>query len=308
MLRPVDLEHLRTFARVVRLGSLTKAALSLGLPKSTVSRRLAELERQLETQLVQRTTRRLAVTEAGYRLFEHAEHHILELEAVARTIADHSGELRGTLRVTTPAGMTSVSMVPLVQSFLDLHPQVKIVILATNRRVDLVAEGVDLAVRAGPLPASSLIARKLSASEFRLYASEAYLARRGTPKRVSDLLQHECLVFSEDQPHQKWQLRSVNPPHKRQELRVTGHFAVTDFAAVTRACVAGMGIALLPNQGVHAESPTSELRRVLPQWRGPDAVLHAVYPAANQISPTLRAFVDHITAHSALLFAPTVSA
>jgi len=155
----------------VRFGSLTRAATSLGLPKSTVSRRLAELEAQLGVRLVQRTTRRLSVTEAGYRLFEQVEQHILELEAATRAIADHDGELRGTLRITTPADMARVNMVPIVQSFLDKHPQVKIVVMATNRKVDLVAESVNLALRAEPLDPSSLIARKLAAGEFQLFAS-----------------------------------------------------------------------------------------------------------------------------------------
>lgn len=299
----MDLEHLRTFAKVVRLGNLTKAAANLGLPKSTVSRRLAELERQLGVRLVQRSTRRVSVTEAGYRLFEQAEHHILELEAATRAIADHGGELRGTLRVTAPADMTRINMVPIVQSFLVAHPHVKVVVLATNRRVDLVAEGVDLALRAGPLQPSSLVAKRLVAGEFRLFASDDYLARRGEPQHVNDLLNHECLAFSEDQPEQKWLLRSATQPNKRAELRVTGHFAATDYEALTRACSAGMGIALLPNQVTNRDSPDFGLRRILPDWRGPDSILHAVYPASQQVSPTLKAFIGHVSRELANVFA-----
>lgn len=308
----MDLEHLRSFTKVVRFGSLTKAATSLGVPKSTVSRRLADLESQLGVRLVQRTTRRLSVTEAGYRLFEQAEQHILELEAATRAIADYDGELRGTLRVTTPADMGRINMVPIVQSFLVRHPQVRIVVLATNRRVDLVAEGVDLALRAGPLAPSTLIARRLAAGEFQLFASEEYLERRGTPAHVNDLLSHECLVFSEDQPHQKWQLRS-NPSGagglstsgasaKSVTLQVSGRFAATDFEALTRACVHGMGIALLPSQVANKGASDTGLRRVLPTWRGPDSILHAVYPATAQVSPTLKAFVDHAAIEVAQLF------
>lgn len=303
----MDLEHLRTFAKVVRFGSLTKAASSLGLPKSTVSRRLADLEAQLGIRLVQRTTRRLSVTEAGYRLFEQAEHHILELEAATRAIADYDGELRGTLRVTTPADMGRVNMAPIVQSFLAKHPQVRIVVLATNRRVDLVAEGVDLALRAGPLAPSSLIARRLAAGEFQLFASEDYLERCGTPAHVNELLTHECLTFSEDQPHQNWQLRcgashASGAGAKSLNLRVSGRFAATDYEALTRACVLGMGIALLPSQVAGKGSPDATLRRVLPEWRGPDSILHAVYPATAQVSPTLKAFIEHVAVEVASVF------
>jgi DNA-binding transcriptional LysR family regulator len=303
----MDLEHLRTFAKVVRFGSLTKAANALGLPKSTVSRRLAELETQLGVRLVQRTTRRLSVTEAGYRLFEQAEQHILELEAATRAIADYDGELRGTLRVTTPADMGRINMVPIVQSFLAKHPHVRIVVLATNRRVDLVAEGVDLALRAGPLTPSSLIARRLAAGEFQLFASDEYLERCGTPTQVNELLTHECLVFSEDQPHQKWQLRcsasaATGASAKSLSLRVSGRFAATDYEALTRACAQGMGVALLPSQVASKGAPDSRLRRVLPEWRGPDSILHAVYPATAQVSPTLKAFVDHVAVEVGQVF------
>jgi DNA-binding transcriptional LysR family regulator len=299
----MDLEHLRAFVKVVRLGSLTKAAAAMGVPKSTVSRRLAELEQQLGTSLVQRTTRRLSVTDAGYRLFEQTEPHLLELEAAARGISDGNGELGGTLRLTTPANLTSISLIPLIQDFMVLHPKVKIVVLATNRRVDLVAEGVDIALRAGTLQPSSLIARRLMGGECRLFASETYLRKRGTPKQLSDLAHHDCLAFSEDQPQEKWVLHSVAKPHKTQEVVVQARFATTDYTALTRACALDMGIALLPNQVLSREGHTPGLRRVLPQWKGKDSVFHVVYPAARQVSPAVRAFVDYVVEAVPRLFA-----
>jgi DNA-binding transcriptional LysR family regulator len=298
----MDLEHLRAFAKVVRLGSLTKAATSLGVPTSTVSRRLADLENQLGTRLVQRTTRRLSATDAGYRLFQQAEPHLLELEAAARSLTTDAGELGGTLRITTPANFTSLSLMPVIQDFMTNHPKVKIVVLATNRRVDLVAEGVDIALRAGPLEPSSLIARRVFVGEFRLFASDEYLRKRGAPKHVADLLTHDCLAFSEDQPSEKWKLRSVTRPSKVHEVTIQARFAATDFSALTRACMLGMGIALLPNQVQGYEGPTPTLRRVLPQWCGQESVLHVVYPAARHMSPTVRAFVDHIVANVPKLF------
>lgn len=291
----MDLEHLRAFAKVVRLGSLTKAAQSLKVPKSTVSRRLAELEAQLDTRLVQRTTRRLSVTESGYRLFQQTEHHLLELEAATRNITTESGELKGTLRITTPADLTSMSLLPVFQDFMNEHPRVNVVVLSTNRRVDLVAEGVDVALRAGKLQPSSLIARRLVVGEFQLFASEDYIRRRGAPKRVEDLANHDCLVFSEDRPQGKWRLFSVTRPSKVHDLTVDARFATTDFGALSRACALGMGIALLPNQVSLIEDANPNLRRVLPDWRGADSVFHVVYPAARQMSPIVRAFVDHVT-------------
>lgn len=291
----MDLEHLRAFAKVVRLGSLTKAAQSLKVPKSTVSRRLADLESELGTRLIQRTTRRLSVTESGYLLFQQTEPHLLELEAAARSITTESGELKGTLRITTPADLTSISLLPVFRDFMNEHPRVNVVVMATNRRVDLVAEGVDVALRAGKLQPSTLIARRLVVGEFRLFASEDYIRRRGAPKRVEDLPNHDCLAFSEDRPQGKWRLLSVARPTKVHELTVEARFATTDFGSLSRACAVGMGIALLPNQVSLIEDENSTLRRVLPDWRGQDSVFHVVYPAARQVSPIVRAFVDHVT-------------
>jgi DNA-binding transcriptional LysR family regulator len=298
----MDLEQLRAFAKIVRLGSVTKAAISLGLPKSTISRRLSELESHLGTRLVQRTTRRLSVTDAGYRLFQQAEPHILELEAAARSMTTESGELAGTLRITTPANLAELNLVPIIHDFMEQHPQVKIVALATNRKVDLVAEGVDVALRAGTLQSSTLVARRLVAGEFRLFASEEYLERKGTPKTVHELLTHDCLAFSEDQPLQKWRLHSVVQPEKVQEITVQARFASTEYAALRRACALGMGIALMPNE-VRDKGTAHNLKRVLPQWRGQESVLHVVYPASRHVSPTVRAFVDHVVKVVPKLFA-----
>lgn len=298
----MDLEHLRTFAKVVRLGTLTKAAANLGVPKSTVSRRLADLEAQLGTRLVQRTTRRLSVTDSGYRLFQQTEPHLLELEAAARSVTAENGELQGVLRVTTPGNLVSDSLMPLMHEFMLAHPKVKLVVMATNRRVDLVAEGVDVALRAGILQPSSLIARRLTAGTFHLFASEDYLTKRGAPKTVNDLLSHDCLAFSEDQPQQKWLLRSVIDPNKTKEVTVRGRFATAEFSALARACTLGMGIALLPSHVPNREAPPG-LRRVLPRWQGHEAVLHVVYPAARHVSPVVRAFVDHVVNTMPKLFA-----
>jgi LysR family transcriptional regulator AphB len=261
-----------------------------------------ELELNLKTPLVQRSTRRLSVTEAGARLFAHAESHVAELEAAARSVSSCGPEVCGTLRVTTPNDTPGFSFVAIVHSFLVKYPQVNLVLITTNRRVDLVAEGVDVALRGGPLPSSALVARRLAVSEFQLFASDDYLERRGTPQSVDDLSKHDCLVFSEDVPKKKWQLRSSRLPSKSQDVLVSGRCAISDLGALARACAAGMGIALLPTELVAGES-LSHLRRVLPDWRGPDSVIHAVYPPSKQVSPLLKAFIDHLAAEFARPFA-----
>lgn len=292
----MDLEHLRTFASVVRFGSLTRAGASLGLPKSTVSRHLSELEQQTSTQLITRTTRRLSVTDAGRRLFLQIEGPITELEQASRTIRDLSGEPRGLLRLTAPADVEVLSIVPMLESFLLKYPEVKLVANLTNRKVDLIAEGYELALRAGPLPPSGLIAKKLFGGEFHLFAKAEYLEKHGTPKSASDLASHQCLVFSDDRPQGKWVLWSNHQPSKRYEVSVSGRLALTEMGALARACAAGLGIALLPSQATRTFLPEQGVVRVLPKLRGPDSLLYAVYPPTQQVSPTLRALLNHLSA------------
>ncbi len=288
----VNLDNVRIFMHVADSGSVTAAARRLGVPKSTVSRRLSELETAVGARLVHRTTRSLALTSAGKRYYEQIAGPVKELETALRSLHSLDASPRGTLRITTPTDLAISAMLPMMESFLSTYPEVQLVIVPTSRRVDLIAEGIDLALRGGPLPESTLVARRLLKGHFELLASSEYLARRGTPQTPEDIEQHDCLIFSADAPVQTWHLISVE-----REVTVTarGRLAMNDFGSLTRACVGGAGIALLPRTWPLAVGAPEGLVRVLPGWHGATAELHAVFPSRQQLSPTVRAFIDHAT-------------
>ncbi|MEN9578565.1 MAG: hypothetical protein RJA70_1574, partial [Pseudomonadota bacterium] len=185
---------MRIFTKVVEAGSFTRAAKLLSLPKSTVSRRVAELEQALGARLIQRTTRSLTLTQAGELYFSHTVRAVEELQLAKLALEEMQNEPRGTLRLTTPGDMSG--MIPrLIGAFQRAYPHVSVVIFATGRRVDLVAEGYDLAIRAGRLPDSTLVSKKLFDSALCLCASPSYLDRHGTPATIADLKSHNFLCF-----------------------------------------------------------------------------------------------------------------
>src|SRR4051812_4792683 len=190
----LDLNHVNTFVRVVDAGSFTAAARTLGLPKSSVSRRVSALEGVLRVRLLQRSTRKLVLTEAGRLYFERARAALGGLADASAAVVDMSQEIAGPIRFTASGDKTGL-IAGLLSEFLARYPNVQIEVVLTPRRVDLVTEGFDLALRAGPLVDSSLVVRRLGRSDHALFASRAYLRAAGTPKRVRDLAEHRFVLF-----------------------------------------------------------------------------------------------------------------
>src|SRR5690606_4946163 len=194
-LGPMDLDRLAALVWVVDLGSFTKAAERLGIPKSTVSRRIASLEDDLGIRLLHRSTRKVTPTEAGRALYARASRAIAELEDAIRAVEDLGDVPRGELRVTAPVDFGVAVLAELSKEFLETYPEVSLTLELTNRMVDLVGEGFDAALRFGTLADSSLVARKLTSSKLGFYASPEYLERAGTPTTLDDLERHELMVF-----------------------------------------------------------------------------------------------------------------
>jgi DNA-binding transcriptional LysR family regulator len=202
----IDLNQVATFVKVVESGSFTAAAAALGLPKSSVSRGVGRLEDSLGVRLLQRTTRKLHLTEAGRGYFQQARVALGGLHEANAVVADLGQEPHGTVRITTPADSGDGLFANLIAGFVALHPRIRVEVSLTGRRVDLVAEGFDLAVRAGPLDDSSLVARRVAATDLRLYAAPSYLERRGRPRRLADLAAHDCLALRTSQGLFPWRL------------------------------------------------------------------------------------------------------
>jgi DNA-binding transcriptional LysR family regulator len=265
--RTIDLNAVAVFASVVRAGSFTRAAAQLGQPKSAVSRKVARLERSLGVRLLQRTTRRLHLSDAGARYYGQASKALEGLSDAARTLSSLQEQPQGTVRLTAPADFIPQTFAKLLDDFARKHPKVCIEIEFTSRVVDLVAEGFDLALRGtDTLRDSSLISRRIAITPLWLVASPAYLKRRGTPKNPADLARHDCILFRPQAGANRWKLSG---PRGEQTLEVRGAFGVDDMGFARELACRGSGIALIPSPTIADDLLRGRLSRVLPEHRGP---------------------------------------
>lgn len=289
----MDLNQVRVFVQVVEAGSFTAAGKRLGMPKSTVSARVSQLEEHLGVRLLQRTTRSLGLTDAGAAFFERCARVVADLDEAERSMTDLAAAPRGTLRITAPIELSTSFLGALLAGFSARFPEVSIELVVSDRVVDLVDEGFDLAIRAGRLKEFSLIARRLSGIHTRLFASDAYLERHGVPRTPRQLERHACLRFTGFPDPDHWTLQDRRG--KEVTVRVAGPLSANSLHAVRDAAAHGLGIALLP-LFLSYRQPDAGLTRVLPAWSGGESPLHAVYPSSRYLSPKVRAFLDYLTA------------
>jgi len=272
----MDLNRVAVFAHVVEHGGFTAAARVLRLPKSSVSRAVALLEEELGVRLLQRSTRRVKMTEAGTAFYERASRGLAGVADAAAAVADMQGGVRGLVRITAPADLGIWLLEPLLSRFVKEHPGVQMEAVLTNRVVDIVEEGLDLAIRAGALRDTALIARKLTPVAAALFASPEYLARRGVPARVADLAHHDCVLFRPTRAQATWTLTG---PEGDETIEVSGPIGADDFAFVRSAVISGLGIGLLPTFLCAGDA----LTRVLPAHALLGPGLHLVYPSARYL-------------------------
>lgn len=284
----MDFNESAVFVKVVQAGSFSAAAKQLGLPTSTVSTRVARLEKRLGLTLLQRTTRRLSLTEAGALYFQHAETglgHMLEAEAAVTAAA---GEAKGLLRVTAPADLGDAIYAGLISEIRCAHPQLNLELILTDRYVDLVAEGVDVAIRVGELRDSTLVARRVGIACWASFASPDYLRSAPVLNKPQDLRQHHCLQFTA-MGKDAWTLSngqgSVTVP-------LAGQVIANHVGVIQSLALAGAGIALLPTYLHRAEAAAGKLVRVMPEWHARADPVHLVYPRQRFVPPKLRVFVE----------------
>lgn len=275
----MDLNRVSAFVRVVVDGSFTAAAKSLGLPKSSISRSVAQLEQDLGVRLLHRTTRQLNLTDAGSAFYERVSRALGDIDEATSAASDNQAEMTGPVRITAPVDLGVWALAPIVARFVRRHPRIRVEVSLSGRVVDLVAEGFDLAVRAGPLRDSSLIARRVGALQSVVYATPKYLARRGEPKTVEDLAKHACVLFRAQNGTSRWELARADGTTR--SVDVTGPVATDDMSFVRKAVLAGSGIGILPSFLCERAVETGLLVRVLPEWALNGAVLHIAYPSAR---------------------------
>lgn len=288
----MDLNELLIFVRVVQVGSIRGAAALLGTPKSTVSRKLIELEERLESRLLQRTTRKLGLTDAGRIYYDHGVRIVSEIENAERAVASQHEAPRGLLRVTAPLNLAIIAS--MISAYLARYPEVRLELSANARVVDLVEENFDVGIRAGHLADSSLIAKSLGTVERILVATPTYLARRGRPKSPLDLKKHDCLLFGSSPA------LTLRRDTRSEDIALSPRLLVADMDVLASALKAHLGIAVMPtfmcDKGIRA----GRLERVLSAWSPPPTPLHIVYPSTRHLSPTVRSFIEHTLAHMKL--------
>jgi DNA-binding transcriptional LysR family regulator len=276
----MDLNRVSAFVRVVHDGSFTAAAKSLGLPKSSISRSVAQLEQDLGIRLLHRTTRQLHLTDAGTAFYERVSRALGDIDEATSAASDTQAELSGVVRVTAPVDMGVWALAPIVARFVRKHPKIRVEVSLTGRVVDLVAEGFDLAVRAGPLRDSSLIARRVGGLQSVAYASPKYVARRGAPEEPKDLADHGCVLFRSTSGKATWELERTGGG--RASVDVSGPIATDDLSFARKAVLAGCGIGMLPTFLCARAELAGKLVRVLPDWSlTHGAVLHIAYPSTR---------------------------
>lgn len=287
----LDPNDLVIFARVAELGSFSRAAERLGLPKSTVSRRVSELEQRVGERLLLRTTRRQTLTEFGAQLLEHARQVVAEVDAVQALSEYRQSAPGGRLRVSMPSDFANLLLVEALAAFVELHPGIQLELDLSPRRVDLLGEGFDLAIRVGELASDSLLAaRRLSELSTGLYASPRYLADYGNPRTPEDLMQHRAvrLQAGNGEPV-PWLLTSGDA---RWEGLPPGRVTANSPEFLIRILGAGAGIAAVPDDFAIGFVRNGTLQRVLPAWRLPSAVVSAVFPGRRLMPAKTRAFID----------------
>lgn len=288
------LEGMRTFVTVVEAGSLSAAARRLDMSPQLVSKYVAQLEDRLGARLLNRSTRRLSLTEAGRAYSERCRHILDDIDETESAVGELSAQARGTLRVNAPMSFGVTHLAPAVTAYQALQPDVQVEMVMNDRVVDVVAEGFDLAIRIGKLEESTLVARQLASVRLVVCASAGYLEQHGTPVAPDDLKRHNCLVYTYYSSRGDW---TFERDGKTQTVRVGGRFAANNGDAVCKAAVADGGIILQPTFIVGDELRSGRLQTVLDDYQLPALGAYAVYAHRQYLSAKVRTFVDFLAGH-----------
>jgi len=286
-----DLNATLIFTKVVEQGSFVGAARTLRLPKTTVSRKVQELESRLGAQLLNRTTRRLGLTEAGNIYYEHSQNIARDLSEAESAVSQLQAGPRGWLRFTAPYSIGIDKIAPLLGEFHARYPEIQVEMLLNNESLDLIAGEIDVALRLGELPDSNLVARRLGLLHTQVFAASSYLEKHGEPQHPEELQHHRVLAMTKHRQNSRyeWILDDGSGP---QAFPVNPTLVVNDPAALKGALLCGEGLVLGANVMVKQAVEKGAVRRVLAGWKGHDYPFSAVFPRGHAQSPKVRAFVD----------------
>ena len=289
-----DLNDMLYFAEVVERGGFAAAGRALGIPKSRLSRRVSELESHLGVRLLQRTTRKLSLTDVGEAYLRHCQALRESALGAQDTVAQVQAAPRGTLRVSCPVTLAQTVLAEVMPQFLALYPQVRVELQVSNRVVNLVEEGVDVAlrVRASLEESGSMVVKRLDVARQVLVASPELLIRQGAPTTLADLARMDSIAMSAPDGRATWQL--TGPGGAQQVVQHAPRYVADDLLTLKFAALAGTGICWLPDYMCHDEIRARRLVRVLPDWAPPVGIVHAVFPSRRGLSPAVRHFLDFL--------------
>ncbi|HFZ8995217.1 TPA: LysR family transcriptional regulator [Citrobacter freundii] len=291
----MDLNDFAWFVHVVEAGGFAAAGRALDEPKSKLSRRIAQLEERLGVRLIQRTTRKFNVTEVGQTFYEHCKAMLVEAQAAQEAIAALQVEPRGVVKLTCPVTLLHVHIGAMLAKFMARYPDVTLQLEATNRRVDVVGEGIDVAIRVRPRPFedSDLVMRVLADRGHRLFASPQLIQQMGDPATPAELHRWPGLSLASGKHIHRWEL--FGPEGAHAEIHFIPRLVTTDMLALREAAIAGVGLVQLPILMVKDQLASGELVAVLDGWEPKREVIHAVFPSRRGLLPAVRALVDFLT-------------
>ncbi|MCU0941036.1 MAG: LysR family transcriptional regulator [Hydrogenophaga sp.] len=298
------LAGMQVFVRVVERGSFSAVAREIGTTQSAVSKQVAGLESALGARLLSRTTRSLALTDEGERYFERARRLVAEVEEAEAELRDGARHLKGWLRVAASVAFGRLRLMPLMPEFLRAHPDLRVDLRLDDGFVDLIEEGIDVAVRIGELGDSGLVARRVGTTTRHVYASPAYLRRRGgkraAPREPMDLAAHDCIVYTGLATRHQWTFTAGHganqPSGTVQTVAVSGQLQCNSSEVVREAVLSGLGLSHSPCWLFSTEVDRGEVLQLLPGWHSPDLPIHLVSPSQRRQSAKVRAFGDHVAA------------
>jgi DNA-binding transcriptional LysR family regulator len=294
----LDLNDFFLYVQVVDRGGFTAASRTLRSPKSTLSHRIQQLESNLGVRLLNRTSRKFGMTDAGEEFYRHAVAMLREAELAESSIRHRLSEPTGTIRCTGGVATMQFAMSDIITSFLDQYPKVNVVVHAVDRTIDIVGENYDVAIRAhsSPLPDSNLVQRTLAPAPWFLFAGADYLDANGEPENPQDLRDHPSLFMMRTGVDPVWRLRHAHQPKSELVMPLTPRLLSDDIIGLQKAAVKGLGIVALPGYICRAAVKSGALRRVLPNWIAGDSTITALMPYRQGLLPSVRAFLDHLSA------------
>jgi DNA-binding transcriptional LysR family regulator len=283
------LTNLELFVRVAEAGGFTAVSRERAMSQSSVSRKISELERWLGVQLLQRTTREVKLTEAGQQLYQRSVALLSQVEDIESIVANSGTKTSGTLRLQAPYVFGRAHVVPHVLEFLAEYPDIRIDLRLNDRHVNLIEDGVDIAIRIGNLTDQNIIAKKLGRDGRHVIAAPAYLQKRGVPQVPEDLKDHDCILYSLLENPNQWKFSSADGTH---EVTVSGRFRANSGDSMRAAVLAGYGIAILGNYAVRDDIESGRLRKILPDFHVQPLDIQIIYAPTRHLARKVRTFID----------------